>query len=68
MDTGSFIKFGLLVAIVSIIQGCVKGYVIRPNIQWWNNPRYECSATDEFPYCHQGKGFLLSVKIGESDE
>ena len=68
MDTWSFITVGLLIAVIIMIQGCHKDIKVNPKLQFWDNPVGECSPNDEFPYCKEGKGFLISIKIGESDE
>lgn len=67
MEVGSVIKIGLLVSIASIIAGC--DYSIRPDGQYWDNPVGECPYRHSpSPECRDGRGFLLSIKIGESDE
>lgn len=68
MDARTVITIGLLLTVIIMINGCHKDYKATPDLQIWDNPVGECSPKDEFPYCKEGKGFLLSIKIGESDE
>lgn len=65
MDPWAFIRVGLLLSLIIIIIGCDR-YTIRPNAKYWNNPVGECPYRDSpSPECRDGKGFLLSIELGE---